>query len=206
MCRAMTASTSMASATPTWWRCTRRPGSPACRSSSSAAGATTATGPYFLTHAKQDQAPEEVLGAFLAPALRRPAAAAAGAAQPRPAGRRADRRGAVAQGRPQGRAAPPAARRQARRGRARRDQCARGAGTPHGGGHGAERSCCDGVARRSSTCRRRRSASRSTTTATSMGANAYGVMIVAGPDGLPEAGLPQIRDQGPRHGRATTSP
>ncbi|MFC7552272.1 helix-hairpin-helix domain-containing protein [Pseudoroseomonas wenyumeiae] len=73
------------------------------------------------------------------PALRRPAAAAAGAALPQPARGRADRRGADPEGRPQGGAAPPAAWREARGHRARRHQCARGPGAPPGREHGPGR-------------------------------------------------------------------
>ncbi len=79
---------------------------------------------------------------------------------------RADRRGLLAEGRPQDRDRPSAARREARAGRPRAGQRPRGAGPQDGGKLGSVRGCWPASAR-PSTWKAARSGSRSTTTATS---------------------------------------
>ena len=122
--------------------------------------------PFFLSHTKDQDTPEQVLGAFLAQLYDDLPPPPDGAGQPRAAGLRAARRGAGHQGRAPRADPPPAARRQARRRGARRHQRPRGAGAPHGGRHGAGGAAARHRAR-CSTFPRRPSASRSTTTATS---------------------------------------
>ena len=78
---------------------------------------------------------------------------------------------------------------------------ARGIRRPGQAAGGRGRSC--------SACRRRPTASRSTTTATSWAANAYGVMIVAGPEGFTKAAYRKFgfaTSRGPDRPRATISP
>ena len=92
-------------------------------------------------------------------------------------------RGAVHQGRAQGRDPRAQARRQDRHRRACHAECPRGAGTPAGrellAAHAA-----GGAARALRSRPPRRAASRCSTTATSRAANAVGAMIVAGADGF----------------------
>ena len=197
MCRAATASTSRAWATPTWSRCTRWPGSPACRCSSSAAAATTATGPSSCPTPRPSRRRRRCWAPSSASSTttcrRRPWCWSATSRRSAPciaealsikAGRkveihrpqRGEKRGAVEHAATNAREALE--RRMAE-------------GT-------AQQALLPGVAR-CSTCPPRRSASRSTTTATSMGTNAYGVMVAAGPSGFLKQAYRKFSIK--RHGR-----
>ncbi len=137
----------------------------------------------------------EVLSAFIAAVLRRQAAAAAAAGQHRTTGARPDRRGFVAEGDPQGRDQPAAARRKACRGAARginaREALERKLAESAG-----QTKLLEGVEQLfklpKTPCR-----IEVYDNSHIMGTNPYGVMIVSGPEGFLKSAYRKFAIRGP---------
>ena len=137
----------------------------------------------YFPRAEKTFTPEEVLVVLPRAVLRRQAAAEAGPALARDRGSRAARRRAVGEGRPQGRGLGAQARREEGTGRARADQCARGAGPQarrHRDAKPAARMACGRRLQLPQPPKRIEVYDNSHI----QGTNAVGAMIVAGPDGF----------------------